>query len=39
MIKKDLDEIQSSQGRPVTRALEEYQESFKDRNMAIVEAY
>lgn len=36
---KDLDEIPSPQRRPVARALEEYQRSYNDRNLAIVEAY
>jgi REP element-mobilizing transposase RayT len=36
---KELDEIPSSQRRPVVRALEDYQYSCSNRNIAIVEAY
>jgi REP element-mobilizing transposase RayT len=36
---KDLDEIPFSQRRPIARTLEDYQNSYGDRNMAIVEAY
>ena len=35
---RELDEIPSSQRRPVARPLEEYQNSYKDRNTTIVAA-
>ena len=36
---RKLDEIPSSQRRPVAKPLEEYQNSYKDRNTTIVAAY
>jgi len=36
---KELDEIPSSQRRPVPKGIEEYQSKFTNRNLAIVEAY